>query len=553
MKNLKLRRGITILCALLILSSVFTGCGTKSAPTDSENTATTTAAPSDTAVPTENAAADNYEKLLKYTISGVSGDIAGLEKDGTVAYNYEWFTKKFNVELEFIPLTWQNYVDQQRLYMASGDGPDLMMMDIAPKLYSEYLSWVKGGLLKEYQSLDNYPNMKKTMDSMVSGKKFIVDGKLYAWPAYMAGLDKYNYVGINAFYYRRDWAEKLGLAKPNDEYTWDEWINLVKTVLEKDPGGNGPDKTIGMMGKDYLFPKNFGAGSISPYLLDYTKGADGKWVWGPQLPESLEAVKFVKKLYDDGLIWKDQPMVKASDTTEKGEAGLLFASAVDSLSPSSWKRNVDKYAAAHPEEDAQAVKAVALVKGPDGKYLTRQKSDQWSQQAMNANLSDEKVTRWMHMIDFMVSEDGINFIRYGIPDKDWVTEDGKVVVKWTKDVNGAVVKPYTYGSVWWQRAFITADGIELQDPGFAGYFQENVNRMYNAYNSPDGRVINLNPDLAYFTGENFSKTGTKENEIFQQIAGLMVSKDVEKDWNDWVASKMPEIQPVLDELNAQLK
>lgn len=537
------------MCALIMLAGMIAGCGSANTPAGTDGTAGTTAAPVTTAAEEKNP----FEKPLKYTISGVSGDIAGLEKDGTKAYNYEWFCEKFNVEFEWIPLTWQNYVDQHRLYMASGDGPDLMMMDIPPKYYSEYISWVKGGLLKEYQNLDNYPNMKKTMDSMVSGKKFFIDGKLYAWPAFMAGLDKYNYVGINAFYYRRDWAQKLGLAKPNDEYTWDEWIHLVREVVTKDPGGNGPGKTIGMMSKDYLFPKNFGAGSISPYLLDYTKDANGKWVWGPTLPESLEAVKFVKALYDEGLIWKDQPMVKASDTSEKSEAGLLFASAIDSLSPGSWKRTVDKYAASHPDEDAESVKAVALVKGPDGKYLTRQKSDQWSQQAMNANLSDEKVTRWMQMIDFMVSEDGINFIRYGIPEKDWVVENGKVTVKWTKDANGALVKPYTYGSTWWQRAFVTADGIELEDPGYVGYFQDNVNRMYQAFNGPEGRIIYLNADLAYFTGEQFSKTGTKENEIFQQIAGLMVSKDIEKDWNAWVQSKMSEIQPVLDELNAQLK
>lgn len=551
MKRFKLRKAVAVFCAMLMLVSVFTGCGNTAAPATSQ-----TPAPSESAAPTatpEEVKKDNFEKHLKYTISGVSGEIAGKERDGTTARNFEWFCKKFNVEFEFIPLTWGNYVDQQRMYMASGEGPDLMMMDIAPKLYTEYLSWVDGGMLKEYANFEKYPNMKKTFDGMVTGQKFMVDGKLYAWPAFMANLDKFNYVGINGFFYRRDWAEKLGMAKPNDEYTWDEWIALVKAVVEKDPGGNGPGKTIGMMGKDYLFPKNFGAGSISPYLLDYTKDANGKWVWGPTLPESLEAVKFVKDLYDQGLIWKDQPMVKASDPKEKGDAGLLFATAIDSLSPSSWKKTVDNWAAAHPEDDSQAIKAVAIVKGPDGKFLTRQKSDQWSQQAMNASLSDEHAERWMQMIDYMVSEEGINFIKYGIPGEDWVEENGQPVVRWTKANDGTLVKPYTYGSVWWQRAFVTADGIELTDPGFAGYYQDNINRMYNKFLSSEGRIIPLNPDLAYFTGEKFSKTGTKENEIYQAIAGMMVSKDIEKDWNEWVQSKMPEIQPVLDELNATLK
>jgi hypothetical protein len=32
-----------------------------------------------------------------------------------------------------------------------------------------------------------------------------------------------------------------------------------------------------------------------------------------------------------------------------------------------------------------------------------------------------------------------------------------------------------------------------------------------------------------------------------------VSKNLEKDWNEWVSTQMPRIQPVLDELNANLK
>lgn len=554
-KNL-FKKSLAMIIALLFIAGSLTGCQFGQ-PADSRKPDQDTPAPTTAASDPNNGAEENkFEKHLKFSFSGVSTDIAGKEKDGTMARNFKWFCEKFNVEFEFVPLTWGNYIDQTRLYMASGDGPDLMMLDIAPSRYSEYLAWVEGGLLKEYANLDNYPNMKKTLENMVTGQKFMVDGKLYAWPAIMTGLDRYNYVGVNAWYYRRDWAKAVGLYKEGDVYTWEEWLNLVRAVIEQDPGGNGKGKTIGMMSKDYLFPRNFGAGAISPYMLTYTK-VDGKWVWGPMLPETLEALKLVKSLYDEGLIWADQPMVKANDPSEKSNAGLLFASAIDNVSPSSWKKTVDNFISANPDlaEQAYDIKAIALVKGPNGKLMTWQKSDQWSQQAMNSRISDEKRDRWMAMVDYMVSEEGLNFIKYGIPGEDWrYDKNGEVEILWTKDAEGNLVKPYTYGSVWWQRAFVTADGIELDDPGYAGYFQDEIHRFYKLFNDPnESTIIKANVDLNYFTGEQFTKVGTKESEIYQKMAALMVSSNLEKDWKEWVESKMPEIQPVLDELNANLK
>ena len=74
----------------------------------------------------------------------------------------------------------------------------------------------------------------------------------------------------------------------------------------------------------YGFPKYI-VGSISPYLLSFTKNDAGEWVWGATLPESVEAVKTTKQMYDDGIIWSDQPMVADGDATNNFAAGKLFS------------------------------------------------------------------------------------------------------------------------------------------------------------------------------------------------------------------------------------
>jgi putative aldouronate transport system substrate-binding protein len=546
----KFIKTVALVCALLMFVTLFAGCGSGTGTAKDESVTTSTAS---TAQAEASTVTDPFAKHFKYTMSVIDADKTGKDQDGKIAANYEWFCKKFNIEFEFLPLTWDNYVDQTRLWLASGGAPDLMMLDIAPVRYAEYLNWVKQGLFKAYPDISKYSNLKQKMDKMVTGQKFIVDGKMYAWPAYI-DLEKYNFQQVGGFTYRIDWAEKVGLRNPNDEYTWDEWLNLVKTVLEKDPQGNGKGKTIGMIGTDWSFPKDFGPGTLSPNITQYGKGSDGKWAWGPALPESLEAVKLTKKMYDDGLIWKDQIMAKNDDMTNKFYANLLFAQVTGNENVGGLDIVQKDYKKANPDADTSKVIGFAFVHGPDGKIMSRQAGDQWSQEAMNAKLDDEKVERWTIALDWMVSDEGYYFRNLGIPETDWTMENGQAVAKWPKDASGNLVNPYANSGTWnWVRAAGCSDGFGLIDPGIPQWIKDLVTKASERVNQPDVNIIKLNPDLAFYNGPLYNKVGTKEKEIYQEIAKLMTSKNVEKDWNDWVKSKMVEIQPVLDEMNANLK
>lgn len=70
-----------------------------------------------------------------------------------------------------------------------------------------------------------------------------------------------------------------------------------------DPDGNGKDDTYGLCMCKYTGPLDiiqawFGAGN-------QWKEVDGKLVPVHQTEEYLEALKWMKKMYDDGLIYKD--------------------------------------------------------------------------------------------------------------------------------------------------------------------------------------------------------------------------------------------------------
>ena len=556
----KLKKVVALLAAAIMLAGAMAGCagGAKDNGENNEsgNNAPTSAADQksgDGNTPTEEA--DPYTEKITFSMSVIGAETAGLTNDGQPAANFEWLKEKFNVEFDFWPLTWSNYIDQTRMWLNSDSAPDLIMLDIAPTRYGEYLEFVEAGLFKPYPDLANYENLKKRFDNMTTGKKFEVDGKIYAWPAYKDSA-KYKYVNPLGYLYRRDWAKAVGLWKEDDIYTYDEWINLVDTVIKEDPGKNGAGKTIGIItGQAWGFPK-FIVGSISPNMMTFTQDASGTWVWGPTLPESLEAVVEAKRLYDSGIIWSDQPMITPDDGKNNFAAGKLFAAANSNLTANGFNGSINNFANANPDINAEEAVGVAFVKGVDGKFLSWEGTDQWSQTAMNYNMSDEKAERWAAILDFLVSDDGYNFINYGIEDVDWEYDaDGNAVCLWTTtNEAGNLVNPYGAGTQPWARPACAADGFALLNPAYPEWQRNIVIKASELYSGPEANVIPLNVEKEFFGSEAYANaTAGLEAEIYTKIAELMTSDDIATEWTKWVNQKLAEVQPALDELNANLK
>lgn len=548
MKKSRCSRPIALACALALVVTMAVGCNAQSKASSSTTSTSSSSAGS---------SGSDLSKHITFTMSAIDAEKAGKNADGSNAKNLQWLEQKFNFDIKFQALTWNNYIDQTRLWLTAGTAPDLIMLDVAPTRYSEFTQWVSDGLFKSYPDLSKYPNLQKRMDAMVTGKEFIVDNKLYAWPAYIDNQQN-NYETIDGYLYRKDWAQAVGLDKTDGIFTQDEWTNLVKTVVQQDPGKNGAGKTIGMLTEGtYQFPLYFGANNISPYLQRYVKDSSGKWVWGPTLPESLQAVKQIKQWYDDGLIWKDQILGKG-DTGKRFETGLAFACVEQNLTVAGLDTTVTDFKKAFPNTDPSKALGFALVKGDNGKFTVYQNSDQWSQTAMNASMDETKVNRWCEILDYLVSDEGYYFRALGIPGQDWTMgSDNKPVVKWPTDSKtGLQTSPYDMSGVWpWSRAASALDNFSLQSPAYPEWERKMVQNGYDVLNknTSDVNFIKLDASLSYFQAPNYDKIGNDEAEIYAEIEKLMTSKNVEGDWNAWVSSKMGQIQPALDELNSKLK
>ncbi len=160
----------------------------------------------------------------------------------------------------------------------------------------------------------SYPNLSQANKNVL--KALTVDGKII-------GIYRAREIGRYGFSYRTDWAEAVGIT--DAPKTLEEVYNMLYKFTYEDPDGNGKDDTYGMEMTKYTGPIDiiqtwFGAGN------EWVE-QDGKLVPVHQTAEYKEALKWLKKIYDEGLVRKDWATVDSgtwSEGCKKGEAGVFI-------------------------------------------------------------------------------------------------------------------------------------------------------------------------------------------------------------------------------------
>lgn len=247
------------------------------------------------------------------------------------------------LDLRWVPSS--TYGDKLNLVLASGEPPQVMYVGSKS---SSIINAVRAGAFWEVGPyLKDYTHLSKANPVVIQNTS--IDGKLY-------GLYRSRALGRNGMVFRKDWLQNLGLEEPK---TIDDLYNVLKAFTTKDPDQNGKNDTYGMIVTNFFGPMDqlavwFGApngwgedaqGNLTPmYLTD----------------EYLESVKFLKKLYEEGLMNKDFAVMDASkwnDPFIAGKAGVIIDTTdrANSLSTKSQEVN--------PKARVDIIGAVAGPKG----------------------------------------------------------------------------------------------------------------------------------------------------------------------------------------------
>lgn len=278
--------------------------------------------------------------------------------DGPVVEEIEKRTNT-KIHLEWVPNA--SYADKFNITLASGKLPDIIY--VGDVKGPSFVSAAKSGAFWEVGPyLKDFPNLSQANPVIL--KNSSIEGKNY-------GVYRGRVLGRNGIAFRKDWLDHVGLQTPE---TLDDFYNMLKAFKEKDPDQNGKDDTYGMVLVKWTGGWASGFDTMKLWFGAPNKWGvkDGKLVPEHEYPEYLEALKFMKKLYDEKLINSDFAVMDSAkwvDPIVNGKAGVI----VDVVDVGA--RIDDKIHAALEKEgkdepDRHFIDVIGGVKGADGQLHT---------------------------------------------------------------------------------------------------------------------------------------------------------------------------------------
>ncbi|KAI7258957.1 hypothetical protein KC345_g10433 [Hortaea werneckii] len=275
--------------------------------------------------------------------------------------------------------------------------------------------------------LTEFPNLNKLKPEILNNTK--VDGKLYSL-----------YIGRplarQGIIYRKDWADKLGLAAPANT---EELFAMAKAFTEQDPDGNGKKDTIGLVDRNELVYGAFK--TVSSWFGTPNNWGDQGGQLAPEFtfPQYFDTMDFFKKLRDGGYMNQDFAATSKTDAVNmftSGKAGLYIGGSmqdIDTLNKDLIKNVPDAVLDTH-----------SMVAGPDGKFA------QWMIPGYNnvvlfpkSAVKDEaELKKILAFFDKMMTPEVANLMYWGVEGTHYTVEDGKAKPSDNKELIEREVKGF---------------------------------------------------------------------------------------------------------------
>ncbi len=479
----------------------------------------------------------------------ISVNLTEAEKQKNDAL-YDYFSDKFNIELKPVPFSTTEWQERIRIWIVSNSLPDLVWINVDENTFSEYASWAREGIFQPLPAdlRSEYPNIGALLDQedVNADELLTINGKLYAYPT-IRNTASQDYSSPLGFYYRRDWAEKVGLAQPGDVYTWDQFVELGQAFVKQDPGNNGAGKTVGAGAQAEYFPQAFGVYQLaSENGLGAFQRVGDHYEWTAARPETLEGLTIAKKLYDSRILWSENAL--GSSHLDKYKAGLMgivfdeFDNALLTDMRKSLQRtflgiNVDK--ALRPMH----------VKGPDGTFWAEKTVCFSGAVSLRAGVDSETVSRVLSMFDWLLSEEGTLFRTYGFESKDYAKTDSAARCLWSRDlVTMALIDPYPSGCrQFYSLAASTDEDLPIYPKSVVA--SSNNVAMFQAANAKFRSVdVYSNYFDSLARDDTIAQLAEQTHDEMVNLVTTARAQELSKLWEQWVSKKLPIVQPFLVEL-----
>jgi putative aldouronate transport system substrate-binding protein len=321
---------LVLILALVLVVSLLAGCGgsvSKSTETTKKDDTRTTEDPNLVGNFYKTGLPIVKEKITLKMMAGKPNNTTNFDEIET----FRELEERTNIRIEWDLVPQQAYTDRKGIILASGEYPDAFFGTAAGGITDEEaVSYGSQGVFIPMESyIEEYAvNLKNVFAKLPDAKRIAtaLDGHIYTLP-FIQQINA-NTVFTRMFI-NKSWIERLGLSLPE---TTDELHQVLKAFKERDPNGNNKADEIPF---SFIY-KNHNMGHYGlmgsfgcPDTRDHVALKDGKVYITATTPEYKEAVKFLNKLYDEGLIdseafTHDSSQYRAKGNQEDALYGFYF-------------------------------------------------------------------------------------------------------------------------------------------------------------------------------------------------------------------------------------
>lgn len=365
-----------------------------------------------------------------------------LRTDPTLGdWNKMWcmdiIEEKTKVRFEVTAVSKEGWEEKKNLAFATGNYPDCFLNDLSDIDLATY-----GGqgiilALEKYITPEIMPNFYEVMNDGYPSLKASMtfpDGHIYSFKGLSGAEREY---ALNRFWLNKAWAEKLGVKIPE---TLDEFYTYLKAVKDGDPNENGdPTDEIPLGGKydpqgDPYYDAFIPILTAFGFTERRYEAVDGVVQYNPVQPVYKEFLKYMHKLYSEGLI-DPEYFSQTDDLRKSKEAQGLVASFTDHAA---WLNIPDEniwrqYGSIEPMTSAYN----------DKKLWPAKDAILYGALAITNKVKDEaKIIKLMKFCDWCYSEEGTTALWRG-PEKGTIPGQPDYGWYW-EEVDGVKLRKYAY-------------------------------------------------------------------------------------------------------------
>lgn len=544
---------ISFLIVIVLVISMVMGCsGTPTSQTNNNQTETTKP------VDNQTTQTNPYEKPIRFTFLNPWSDIitsSDMVTDPNSQYydkRWQMILEKYNIAIDYVMSDFGSIAEKTRVSIAAGDIQDVAMtFNLDTKELRKYAQ--EGGIksLPE-DTYDKYPNIKRAIESVTSKESLMVDGQYVALPRTM-DLDGVSGDYINMLLYRKDIAKEAGVTI-KDEYTIQEIYDMFKAVKTKFPE---------MQTFSHIWPNQMyqlGLFQNSPYVgywpgegLFFNKKT-GKYDYAWALPETLDGIKWLKKFYDDGFMIKDYVNLQNYDARAQFVTGQTFCH-FDGANIAFFNMVTNEFKKNNPDKNVEDCVDTFLLVTDEKEYIINDWGNRSGEFVFSPNLDEEKFSRILSLMDYMLSDEGIDLTFFGVEGEHYKKDGDKLVsLRKVVDQSTGALEPLGGADIvpTIMQVIVPEVGIAARNPYINDYVKDRINFLFQK--RTNGKNITKSYD---------NKRATYSSDIqlnFKLDAGGELNKliitenaaNIEDAWIEWLKSNETAYKAAVDDLNNNL-